>query len=156
MSMVLSCKIFEQFALQAGSSNWVHKLGSTPFKDGATLAPKIADPLSFWGSSSTPSKKYCWSRSTHILYYIKMLVRWNTLLKTRSCHVNKSFIIVLTWQHIRSLCVFIEWASNRKGWCKVQKTGTQNWSFGLSWKRGKKVFKRKNSNTFLTIFLISN
>jgi hypothetical protein len=32
---VVSCKIFEYFSLQVGSSNWVHKLGSTPFKDGA-------------------------------------------------------------------------------------------------------------------------
>ncbi len=32
------------------------KLRSTPFKDGATLAPKLADPLSFWRSSSTPFK----------------------------------------------------------------------------------------------------
>jgi hypothetical protein len=29
------------------------KLGSTPFKDGATLAPKQADPLSSWKSGST-------------------------------------------------------------------------------------------------------
>ncbi len=73
---MVSCKILEHFALQVGSSNWVHKLRSTPFKDGATLVPKLADPRSFWKSSSTPSKywiKYSWSRLTHTLYYIKML-----------------------------------------------------------------------------------
>ncbi len=32
------------------------KLGSDPFKDGTTLAPKLADPLSFWRSGSAPSK----------------------------------------------------------------------------------------------------
>jgi len=37
-----------------GSSNWVHKTQTRPFKEGATLAPKLADPLSLWTSSSTP------------------------------------------------------------------------------------------------------
>jgi hypothetical protein len=32
------------------------KLGSAPFKEGANLAPKLASPLSFWISDSTPSK----------------------------------------------------------------------------------------------------
>jgi len=90
--------IFEHFALKVGSSNWDHKLGSTPFKDGTTLAPKLADLLSLWSSGSTPSKywiKYSWSRSTHILYYIKMSVRWIHYLETRSCCVNMSFIILV-------------------------------------------------------------
>jgi len=30
--------------------------GSTPFKDNAILAPKIADPPFWWKSNSTPSK----------------------------------------------------------------------------------------------------
>ncbi len=30
------------------------KLRSTPFKDGAALVPKLADPLSSWKSGSTP------------------------------------------------------------------------------------------------------
>jgi hypothetical protein len=30
------------------------KLGSDLCKEGTTLAPKLADPLSFWTSSSTP------------------------------------------------------------------------------------------------------
>jgi hypothetical protein len=32
------------------------KLGSAPFKEGATLAPKLADLLSFGRSGSTPLK----------------------------------------------------------------------------------------------------
>jgi hypothetical protein len=83
---MVSCKIFEHFALQVGSSNWVHKLGCTPFKDGTTLAPKLADPLSFWRSSSTPSKyriKYFWSGMTHILYYKNMSVRCNRALRNQ-------------------------------------------------------------------------
>jgi hypothetical protein len=32
------------------------KFGSTPFKDGVTLAPKLANLLSFLRSSSTPFK----------------------------------------------------------------------------------------------------
>jgi len=69
------------------------KLRSTQFKDGATLAPKLANLLSFWRSSSTPFKywiKYSWSGSTHILYYINMSVRWNTLLSNQ----------ILSCQHI--------------------------------------------------------
>ncbi len=65
--------------------------------------PKLADLLSFWRSGSTPFKywiKYFWSGSTHILYYIKLSLRWNTLLRNQisSCqHVyyytkKKSFI----------------------------------------------------------------
>jgi len=65
------------------------ELRSTPFKDGTTLVPKLADPLSFWRSGSTPFKywiKYSWSGLTHILYYIKMSVRLNTLLRPQiSC-----------------------------------------------------------------------
>ncbi len=93
-SLRLSCKIFEHFALQAGSSNCVHKLGSTPFKDGATLAPKPFDPLFFWRSAPPPLKywiKYSWSRSTHILYYVKMLVRWNTLLRNQISSCQQVF-----------------------------------------------------------------
>jgi len=89
--MSLSCKIFEHFALQVGSSNWDHKLRSTPFKDGTTLVPKLADSLSFWRSGSTPSTywiKYSWSGSTQILYYLKMLDEIQ-YLETRSRHENK-------------------------------------------------------------------
>ncbi len=37
----LSCKIFEHFALQADPVTEFVKLGSIPFKDGTTLAPKL-------------------------------------------------------------------------------------------------------------------
>jgi hypothetical protein len=100
--MSLSCKIFEHFALQVGSSNWDHKLRSTPFEDGTTLVPKLADPLSFWRSGSTPSKywiKYSWSGLTQILYYLKMLDEIQ-YLETRSHHVNKSFIISLPYRKL--------------------------------------------------------
>ncbi len=81
ISMLVSCKIFEHFALQVVSSNWVHKT-----RIHSTLAPKLVNPLSFWRSSSTFFKywiKYSWCRSTHILYYINMSVRWNTLLRNQ-------------------------------------------------------------------------
>jgi hypothetical protein len=97
---MLSCKIFKHFALQVGSSNWVHKLRSTPFKD---VMPKLANPLSFWRSSSTPSKyfiRYSWSRLTNILYYIKMSVRWNTLLRNQisSCQQVFYYNVNTTYQ----------------------------------------------------------
>ncbi len=56
--------------------------------------PKLTDPLSFWSGSSTPSKywiKYSWSGSTHILYYIKMSVRWNTLLRNQISSCRQVF-----------------------------------------------------------------
>jgi hypothetical protein len=46
----VSCKIFEPL----GFTSQIQQLGSTPFKDGTTLAPKLADLLSSWKSSSTP------------------------------------------------------------------------------------------------------
>ncbi len=50
----LSCKIFEPLGFTSRIQQLSSKLGSTPFKDGTTLAPKLADPLSSWKSSSTP------------------------------------------------------------------------------------------------------
>jgi hypothetical protein len=52
----VSCRIFEHFALQTDPGTEFIKLGSGLFKEGATLAPKLADPVSFWRSGSTPSK----------------------------------------------------------------------------------------------------
>jgi len=79
--MLASCKIFEHFSLQVVSSNWVHKT-----QIHSTLAPKLANRLSFWRSGSTFFKywiKYSWSGLTHILYCINMSVRWNTLLRNQ-------------------------------------------------------------------------
>ncbi len=86
------------------------KLGSTPFKDGTTLEPKLANPLSFWRSGSIPFKywiKYSWSGSTHILYYINMSGRWNTLLRN----------MISSCQHVFYYKTFIYWKTS-----KLQKT----------------------------------
>ncbi len=82
----LSCKIFEHFALQTDPVTKFIKLGSGRFKEGANLAPKLANLLSIWISSFTPSKKLdpvTWSGSTHILYYIKTLIKWNKALRNQ-------------------------------------------------------------------------
>jgi hypothetical protein len=50
----LLCKIFEPLGFTSRIQQLSSKLGSTPFKDGTTLTPKLADPLSSWKSSSTP------------------------------------------------------------------------------------------------------
>jgi hypothetical protein len=42
-----SCKIFEHFALQVDPVIEFIQHRSTPFKDSATLVPKLADPP-FW------------------------------------------------------------------------------------------------------------
>ncbi len=54
--MLLSCRIFEPFALQTDPVTEYIKLGYALFKECATLVPKQADLLSFWRSGSTPSK----------------------------------------------------------------------------------------------------
>ncbi len=53
------------------------QLGSTHFKDNATLAPKLADPPSWWKSLTPPPLNLdpvYQSGLTHILYYLKMFV----------------------------------------------------------------------------------
>jgi hypothetical protein len=56
LNMVLSCKIFEHFALQTDPVTELIKLGFAPFKEGTNLAQKLAGLVSIWISSSTPSK----------------------------------------------------------------------------------------------------
>ncbi len=48
--------LFKHFAVQVDSVIEFIQLGSTLFKDSATLAPKLADPPFWWKSNSTPSK----------------------------------------------------------------------------------------------------
>ncbi len=53
---LISCKIFEHFALQVDPVIGFVQTGSTPFKDSTILVPKLADPP-FWRKSNfTPSK----------------------------------------------------------------------------------------------------
>ncbi len=62
------------------------KLGSTPFKDGATLAPKLINPLFHLEKRLHPFLywiRYSWSGSTIILKYINLSVSWNTLLRNQ-------------------------------------------------------------------------
>jgi len=91
---VCHVRYLSHLSLQVGSSNWVHKTQiHSPFKDGTTLAPKLANPLSpleRWLYPFYYWIKYSWSGSTHILYYINLLVRWNTLLRNQ----------ILSCQHI--------------------------------------------------------
>jgi hypothetical protein len=53
---MISCKIFEYFALEVDPVIEFIQLGSTPFKDSTILVPKLADPNFRWKSNSTPSK----------------------------------------------------------------------------------------------------
>jgi hypothetical protein len=82
----VSCKIFEHFAVQVGFSNWVHKTRihyiqrwhcfGTKTTWSAFPLEKRLHPFKYWIKDS-------WSGSTHILYYIKMSVRWNALLRNQ-------------------------------------------------------------------------
>jgi hypothetical protein len=42
ISILVSCRIFEHFALQTDPVTEFIKLGSAPFKEGTTLTPKLA------------------------------------------------------------------------------------------------------------------
>jgi hypothetical protein len=53
---VISCKIFEHFALQVDPVIEFIQPRSTPFNDSTILAPKLADLPIWWKSNSTPSK----------------------------------------------------------------------------------------------------
>ena len=96
--IMISCK---PLGLQVGSSNWVHKTQIHSIQRWYHLVPKLANPLSLLERRVHPFYywiKYSWSASTHILYYINLSVRWNTLLRNQisSCqHVfyyNNMFI----------------------------------------------------------------
>ncbi len=83
-------RYLSHLALQIGSSNWVHK---TQIHSIQTWRHFGANPLFSCKSSSNCFLywiQYSWSWSTHILYYISLPVRWNTLLRNP---VNTSFII---------------------------------------------------------------
>jgi hypothetical protein len=50
----LSCRIFEHFAILPDAVTEFIKRRSALHKQGAILAPKLADPLSLWKGESTP------------------------------------------------------------------------------------------------------
>ncbi len=52
----VSCNIFEHFALQVDPVIGFMQPRSTPLKDRAILAPKLADQPFWWKSNSIPSK----------------------------------------------------------------------------------------------------
>jgi hypothetical protein len=54
--MIVSCKIFEHFALQVDPVIEFIQHGYTPFKDSAIMAPKLADPPFWWKINSTSFK----------------------------------------------------------------------------------------------------
>jgi hypothetical protein len=54
--LVLSCKIFEHFALQVDPVIGFIQPRPTPFKESTILVPKLADSPFWWKSNSTTSK----------------------------------------------------------------------------------------------------
>ncbi len=79
-------RYLSHLALQVESSNWehltrIHSIQSRCYFGAKTsrstfLLEKWLHPLFYW-------IRYSWSRSTHILYYINLSVRWNTLLRNQ-------------------------------------------------------------------------
>jgi len=97
--MLVSCKIFEYFALQVDAVIKLIQLGSTPFKDSAILVPKLADPPFQWKSNSTPSKSgsgYLIRIDSYVVLFIDVCYSKYSYLETRSHYVNMSFIILRT------------------------------------------------------------
>jgi hypothetical protein len=89
--------IFEHFATELGSSNWVHKTRICPLKHSTTLAPKLADLL-YLQSGSIPfyiqieySLKL--DPATLIWIYINMSVKWKGINRKQSTR----------WQHLSRL-----------------------------------------------------
>ncbi len=76
-------RYLSNLVLQVRSSNWVHKTRinfiqrwhhfGTKTNWSAFLLETWLHPLLYW-------IRYSWYGSTHILYYINLSVRWNTLL----------------------------------------------------------------------------
>jgi hypothetical protein len=95
--MLLSCKIFEYFALQVDPVNEFIQLRSTPFKDSTILVPKLADPPFRWKSNSTPSKTVSgfliWIDS-YVALFIDVCYLKYSYLEIKSRCVNTSFIIL--------------------------------------------------------------
>jgi hypothetical protein len=80
------------------------QLRSTPFKDSAILAPKLADPPFWWKSLTPPPLNLDpvhRSGSMHILYYLKMFFIEIQLLRNQisSCQQVLYYISKAT-QHI--------------------------------------------------------
>ncbi len=78
------------------------QLGSTPFKDSAILAPKLADPPFWWKSNPTPSKSgsgYLIWIDSYVVLFIDVYYSNNSYLETRTHCVNTSFIIQLSKMH---------------------------------------------------------
>ncbi len=122
-------------ALQVGPSNWVHKtrihsiqrwhhFGAKTSRS-TFLLEKQFHPFLYW-------IKYSWSGSTHILYYINLSVRWNTLLRnqislcqhvfyyTYNCHnmfIVQAYYIICSFSVecdsvIIKICCELRWKEN--------------------------------------------
>jgi hypothetical protein len=92
----LSCKIFEHFAIQVDPVIEFIQLGSTLFKDSATLVPKLADPPFWWKSNSTPlnlDPVYLNRINPYVVLFKDVYYSKYSYLETRSHCVNTPFII---------------------------------------------------------------
>ncbi len=91
-------RYFSHLTLQVGSSNWVNKTQihsiqrwhhfGTITSWSAFLLEKRLHPLLYW-------IWYSWSRSTHILYYINLSVRWNSLHRNQISSCQHVFYYIL-------------------------------------------------------------
>ncbi len=92
-------RYFQPFGFTSRIQQLSSKLRSTPFNYGATLAPKLTDPLGrlhpslFW-------IRYSWSGSTIILYYIYLSVRWNKLLRNQISLCQHVFYYIMLKQWV--------------------------------------------------------
>jgi hypothetical protein len=98
-------RYFELFALQVDQVIEFLQLGSIPFKDSATLAPKLADPPFWWKSNSTPSKSgsaYLIRIDSYVVLFRDVYYLKYSYLETGSRCVNTSFIIMCSQKNAES------------------------------------------------------
>ena len=115
---MLSCKIFEHFALQVGSSNWVHKTRIHSIQRWHHFAAKTSQSTWMAPPLLLLDPVY-WSRWTIILYYIYLSVRWNTLLR------NQIFLCQRVFYYTSVKCFVIQDLYEVDAWWSVDKLAAE-------------------------------
>ncbi len=93
-------RYWSHLALQGGSCNWVHKTRIHSIQRWHHFVAKTRRStilLEKWLHPSLNWIWYSWSGSTIILYYINLLVSWNTLLRNQISLCQHVFNYSIFW-----------------------------------------------------------
>ena len=86
-------------ALQVGYSNWVYKTQTHSIQRWHHFGTKTSWSPFLWEKRLHPFLywiKYSWAQLTHILYFINLSVRWNTLLRNQISLCQHIFYYITT------------------------------------------------------------